>query len=158
MAYATDDSASDERTARPVTRERRSWCARCEGIGLPSSSRFMVGNEGCSGTPGHGHQQIPHAIISIPPQMRVARHFLISGRVQGVGFRYFTQAAAGREGLHGWVRNLPDGRVEVEAEGDADAIEHDRSNVCFVTARAAHALRRWKSKRACRMDAKPGSS
>jgi acylphosphatase len=55
--------------------------------------------------------------------MRVARHFLVSGRVQGVGFRYFTQAAANREGLHGWVRNLPDGSVEVEAEGDADAVD-----------------------------------
>ena len=55
--------------------------------------------------------------------MRVARHFLISGRVQGVGFRYFTQAAAAREGVHGWVCNLPDGSVEAEAEGDADAIE-----------------------------------
>ena len=57
------------------------------------------------------------------PHMRVARHFLISGRVQGVGFRYFTQAAASREGVHGWVRNLPDGRVEALAEGDADALE-----------------------------------
>ena len=55
--------------------------------------------------------------------MRVARHFLISGRVQGVGFRYFAQATGVREGLHGWVRNLPDGRVEVSAEGDADAVE-----------------------------------
>jgi acylphosphatase len=55
--------------------------------------------------------------------MRVARHFLVSGRVQGVGFRYFTRAAADREGVHGWVRNLPDGRVEAEAEGDAEAIE-----------------------------------
>ena len=55
--------------------------------------------------------------------MRVARHFLVSGRVQGVGFRYFTQATADREGLHGWVRNLPDGRVEAEAEGDAEAVE-----------------------------------
>lgn len=55
--------------------------------------------------------------------MRVARHFLISGRVQGVGFRYFAQAAANREGLHGWVQNRPDGSVEAEAEGDADAVE-----------------------------------
>jgi acylphosphatase len=55
--------------------------------------------------------------------MRVARHFLVSGRVQGVGFRYFTQAAAVREGIHGWVRNLPDGRVEAAAEGEADAVE-----------------------------------
>ena len=55
--------------------------------------------------------------------MRVARRYIISGRVQGVGFRYFAEAAAAREGVAGWVRNLPDGRVEVVAEGDADAIE-----------------------------------
>ena len=55
--------------------------------------------------------------------MRVARRFLISGRVQGVGFRYFAEAAAAREGLHGWVRNLPDGRVEASAEGEAEAVE-----------------------------------
>ena len=55
--------------------------------------------------------------------MRVARRYVISGRVQGVGFRYFTEAAAAREGLHGWVRNLPDGRVEILAEGEAEAIE-----------------------------------
>ncbi len=55
--------------------------------------------------------------------MRVARRYLISGRVQGVGFRYFAEAAAGREGLHGWVQNLPDGRVEASAEGEAEAIE-----------------------------------
>ena len=52
-----------------------------------------------------------------------SRQYLISGRVQGVGFRYFVDASARREGVHGWVRNLPDGRVEVEAEGDADALE-----------------------------------
>ena len=55
--------------------------------------------------------------------MRVARRYVVSGRVQGVGFRYFTHAAAVRENIHGWVRNLPDGRVEATAEGDADAIE-----------------------------------
>ena len=55
--------------------------------------------------------------------MRVARRYLISGRVQGVGFRFFADAAAAHEGLHGWVRNLSDGRVEVVAEGEAEAIE-----------------------------------
>ena len=55
--------------------------------------------------------------------MRVARRYVISGRVQGVGFRFFTKAAGRREGLEGWVRNLSDGRVEVVCEGDADAIE-----------------------------------
>jgi acylphosphatase len=53
----------------------------------------------------------------------VARRYVIGGRVQGVGFRYFAEAAAAREGILGWVRNLPDGRVEVSAEGDAEALE-----------------------------------
>ena len=43
--------------------------------------------------------------------------------MQGVGFRWFTQTAAERENIHGWVRNLRDGRVEVAAEGDADALQ-----------------------------------
>jgi acylphosphatase len=55
--------------------------------------------------------------------MRVARRYLISGRVQGVGFRFFAEASAMREGLEGWVRNLPDGRVEVAAQGDAESVE-----------------------------------
>lgn len=55
--------------------------------------------------------------------MRERRRYLIGGRVQGVGFRFFAQGVAAREGLHGFVRNLPDGRVEIEAEGDAEAIE-----------------------------------
>ena len=54
--------------------------------------------------------------------MRVARRFVISGRVQGVGFRYFTQNAAVREGVAGWVQNLPDGRVEAFVQGDEDAV------------------------------------
>jgi acylphosphatase len=56
-------------------------------------------------------------------RMRVARRYLVSGRVQGVGFRYFTQDRARREGLSGIVRNLPDGRVEAVAEGDLESLE-----------------------------------
>jgi acylphosphatase len=59
--------------------------------------------------------------------MRLARRFVISGRVQGVGFRFFAQAAAMREGLHGWARNLSDGSVEISAEGESaslDRFEH----------------------------------
>ena len=54
--------------------------------------------------------------------MLVARRFVVSGRVQGVGFRMFAQDAAVVEGLSGYVRNLADGRVEVLAEGDRDAV------------------------------------
>ena len=48
---------------------------------------------------------------------------MVSGRVQGVGFRYFVSEAALRDGLTGWVRNLPDGQVEARAEGDAEALD-----------------------------------
>lgn len=53
----------------------------------------------------------------------VARRALVAGRVQGVGFRWATVAAAERLGITGWVRNLPDGRVEAHAQGEAGAIE-----------------------------------
>ena len=54
--------------------------------------------------------------------MIVAKRFLVSGRVQGVGYRYFVQDHAAAEGVHGWVRNLPDGQVEVMVEGDDESV------------------------------------
>ena len=53
----------------------------------------------------------------------MARRFVVSGRVQGVGFRYFALDAARREGLHGYVRNNDDGSVEAVAEGESEALE-----------------------------------
>jgi acylphosphatase len=61
--------------------------------------------------------------------MRIARRFLLSGRVQGVGFRYFTQRVAAQHGISGWVRNTPDGRVEIEAEADADAMRQFENRI-----------------------------
>jgi acylphosphatase len=54
--------------------------------------------------------------------MLVGRRYVVSGRVQGVGFRFFVHDAAAREGVAGWVRNRDDGCVEIEAQGDADAM------------------------------------
>ena len=48
---------------------------------------------------------------------------LLSGRVQGVGFRYWTQLQAEARGLDGWVRNLRDGRVEAVFQGPAGDVE-----------------------------------
>ena len=53
----------------------------------------------------------------------VAAHLLVSGRVQAVGFRAFTRAAARRCGAAGWVRNLSDGRVEAWAQGPRPVVE-----------------------------------
>ena len=53
--------------------------------------------------------------------MRV--RLLVSGRVQGVGFREFTWRTADRLGVGGWVRNLSDGRVEVVADGERPALD-----------------------------------
>jgi acylphosphatase len=51
-----------------------------------------------------------------------AKRWVVSGRVQGVGFRYFVQQKAVKLGLNGWTRNLDDGRVEVYAAGPADRL------------------------------------
>ncbi|MDQ6871324.1 MAG: acylphosphatase [Gemmatimonadota bacterium] len=49
-------------------------------------------------------------------------HLEVSGRVQGVGFRWFVVELARRLQLAGWVRNRPDGKVEIAASGSADAL------------------------------------
>ncbi len=58
-----------------------------------------------------------------------AKHYLIRGRVQGVGYRYFALDAAERHGIRGYVRNLPSGDVEVHAEGDEAALELFKSQL-----------------------------
>ncbi len=54
----------------------------------------------------------------------IRRRVLISGRVQGVAFRYYTRDVAQGKGVFGWVRNLHDGRVEAVFEGKEEDVNH----------------------------------
>ncbi len=54
---------------------------------------------------------------------RIRKHIIFYGRVQGVGFRYRAEYAAENYGVTGWVRNLYDGSVEMEAEGTERGID-----------------------------------
>ena len=56
--------------------------------------------------------------------MKLRIHAIVSGRVQGVLFRHETRRTAKSLGIKGWVKNLPDGRVEVVAEGEKDKINN----------------------------------
>jgi acylphosphatase len=55
--------------------------------------------------------------------MVTARRFLISGRVQGVGYRYFAERSAHATGVTGWARNLDSGHVEVYGNGTAAQLD-----------------------------------
>jgi acylphosphatase len=61
------------------------------------------------------------------PAVPLVKHFLVKGRVQGVGFRWFVHREAAEIGLRGWVRNTDDGRVEVVAAGDAQQLAELRA-------------------------------
>ena len=71
-----------------------------------ATSNFIIGEEELS---------------SVMAQKRA--HILYSGTVQGVGFRFTAQEIAGSLGLSGWVRNCPDGTVEVVTEGEEEKIK-----------------------------------
>jgi acylphosphatase len=55
--------------------------------------------------------------------MTVTLHLRIFGRVQGVGFRHYTQREARQRGVNGWVRNRADGSVEATIQGPKDAVD-----------------------------------
>jgi len=58
-----------------------------------------------------------------------ARSYRVHGRVQGVGYRYFTQQIALRLGVRGWVRNMPNGDVEAHAEAESDVLDRFRAEL-----------------------------
>ena len=51
---------------------------------------------------------------------KVAAEVIVSGRVQGVGYRFFTERIAPRHGIKGWSMNMPDGRVMLDIEGERE--------------------------------------
>ena len=59
----------------------------------------------------------------------IARRFLISGLVQGVGYRYFAQRAAAKHQVKGYIRNLPDGTVEAIAQGSELSVNEFRDDL-----------------------------
>jgi acylphosphatase len=68
-----------------------------------------------------GGVQLPRVIYTVA--MLVARRLVLRGRVQGVGFRFFAEDLAQREGVHGWVTNRADGAIELFIEGDREAVD-----------------------------------
>ena len=56
-------------------------------------------------------------------QTKIRIHIVFYGRVQGVGFRYYAVNKANQLGLTGWVKNLPDGTVEMEVQGEEPLID-----------------------------------
>jgi acylphosphatase len=68
-------------------------------------------------------EQDPTNEGSSPDEKQLGRRYLVQGRVQGVGYRYFVAHEAEALGLDGWVRNLFDGRVELLGYGDAVTLD-----------------------------------
>ncbi len=66
----------------------------------------------------------------------IRAHVFISGKVQGVGYRFYTSQTAVSLGINGWVKNLPDGRVEAVFEGREEAVEKI-INWCYTGPRSA---------------------
>jgi acylphosphatase len=73
----------------------------------------------------------------LEPCMKSCAHIIVSGLVQGVGFRYFAAREATQLGVTGYVRNLHDGNVEIRASGDRSVLE-EFVKIVRVGPRAAH--------------------
>ena len=76
-----------------------------------------------------GGVRLKISVFSRLAEMIIARKFIITGLVQGVGFRFFTQRSAARHQILGYVRNLKDGRVESLAEGEENAVENFKQDL-----------------------------
>lgn len=79
------------------------------------------------GRSGCGQRRVSERLTLV--RMPMVVHFLVQGRVQGVGFRWFVQREASELELRGWVRNTEDGDVEVVASGSAEDLEELRASL-----------------------------
>jgi len=68
--------------------------------------------------------------LDVMPRL-ICIHALVSGRVQGVGYRAFVKMTAMQLGIVGWIRNLPDGRVEMMAMGNKTGLE-ELEDACWA--------------------------
>jgi acylphosphatase len=74
-------------------------------------------------------QQVSELAGLIHREVDLVLHFLIQGRVQGVGFRWYVQREAGKLDLRGWVRNTEEGEVEVVASGSPEELAELRASL-----------------------------
>lgn len=74
-------------------------------------------------------EQLGNPVLFCLSAMNVARRYLVSGLVQGVGFRYFALKRAQDHDVRGFVQNLPDGRVEIVAEGIGESLDSFRKDL-----------------------------
>jgi acylphosphatase len=100
------DSSSLVQNPRPESRQENVYRANVQALPPPGTAVRLV---------------FERAVASVPAGVRRV-HVFVSGRVQGVGFRAFTQHSAATLGLAGFVRNLDDGRVEAVVEGPAEKV------------------------------------
>lgn len=74
---------------------------------------------------------------------KIRKHIIFYGRVQGVGFRYYAVQKANQLGLTGWVKNLYDGSVEMEVEGEEPLIDE---LIIFLQTVPTSGLKIWMQK------------
>jgi acylphosphatase len=75
------------------------------------------------------HPHCPPPLLSATLVTIMVLHFLVRGRVQGVGFRWFVHREASELALRGWVRNTEDGDVEIVVAGDEDGLAELRASL-----------------------------
>ena len=84
--------------------------------------------------------------MTLPLPIKARVHVRIEGRVQGVGYRYFAMEKALALGITGWVRNLPSGDVEAQAEGPKEALQEWLSDLQQgpTLSRVTHLAAQWQ--------------